>query len=139
MSCYTYIHGYTFYLFLFSRKWKHQTLNQYLNVFLMGSIKFFLLFLFLFISYIIPFSFFSDSIRASLSFLSSSNRALLSSISSRFRCSSCCLNVLASIFSLCLHPSGHLFASLPSQSEPCLVGVLPSSIPSVSTRCSSCD
>ncbi len=118
MSCYK--HGNTFYLFMFSRKWKHQTLNQYLKVFLMGSIK--LLFLFLFISYIIPFSFFSDSWRASLSFLSSSNRALLSSISSRFRFSSCCLNVLASISSLsCLPPYGHLFASLPSQSEPCLL------------------
>ena len=34
-----------FILFLFSRKWEHQTLNQYFNVFLMGSIK--LLFLFL--------------------------------------------------------------------------------------------
>ena len=42
MACY--IHGYTFYLFLFSRKWKHHTLNQYLNVFLMGSIKFLFLF-----------------------------------------------------------------------------------------------
>ena len=47
MACY--IHGYTFYLFLFSRKWKHPTLNQYLNVFLMGSIKFLFLFLFLFL------------------------------------------------------------------------------------------
>ena len=46
MACY--IQGYTFYLFLFSRKWKHPTLNQYLNVFLMESIKLLFFFLFLF-------------------------------------------------------------------------------------------
>ena len=103
MSCY--IHGYTFYLF--SRKWKHHTLNQYLNVFLMGVNQVLVLVLVHLINH--PLLVLLRLYACLPFFLSSSNRAMLSSISSRFGSSSCCLNLLASIFSLL---SSSIWASL---------------------------
>ena len=103
MSCY--IHGYTFYLFY--RKWKHQTSNQYLNVFLMGVNKVLVLVLVHLIHH--PILVLLRLYACLPFFLSSSNRALLSSISSRFRSSTSCLNVVASILYLL---SSSIWASL---------------------------
>ena len=113
MSCY--IHGYDFYLFY---------LNQNLNVFLMGSIKFFVLVLVHLIHHPLLVLLRLYACLPFLSFQLKPSLAELYLIPLQIY-SSCCLNLLASIYSPSLPPSGHLFASLPSQSEPCLVGVSP--------------